>query len=142
VERLLIDEDSRREVRFSMATVPGCAPEERENFYAAMARGCNVHVPGTGQRLYAIRCRRNGDVWFATVGKTLTGRRPVWKGRKKTEETSPIEDPALVLAILPVNGLCWVATDGGAAAGRWQANYPVLPFPKLDLFRKVGKGLI
>jgi hypothetical protein len=52
--------------------------------YASMARSCNVHVPGTGQRLYVISHRHDGDVWFATVGKTLTGRRPVWKGRKRT----------------------------------------------------------
>jgi hypothetical protein len=42
-----------------MATVPGCAPEEQEKFYAAMARGCDVHVPGTGQRLYAISPRHD-----------------------------------------------------------------------------------
>lgn len=41
-----------------------------------------------------------------------------WKGRKKTEETRPIEDPALVRAIFPANGLCLVFTGGGAAAGR------------------------
>jgi hypothetical protein len=67
--------------------ISGCQSEEQEELYAAMARSCNVHVPGPGRRLYAISHRHDGDAWFATVGKTLTGRRPVWKGRKKTEET-------------------------------------------------------
>ena len=81
--------------------IPGCTPEEQEKVYAAMATSCNVHVPGAGQRLYAISHHHDGDVWFATVGKTLTGRRPVWKGRKKTEESRPIEDLALVRVISP-----------------------------------------
>jgi hypothetical protein len=38
-----------------------------------------MYVPGTGQRLYAISHRHDGDVWFVTAGKTLTGLRPVWK---------------------------------------------------------------
>jgi hypothetical protein len=91
-----------------------------------MARSCNVHVPSIGRRLYAISHRHDGDVWFATAGKTLTGRRLVWKGHKKTEETRLIEDPALVLAIFPANGLCWVFTDGGGSAGRrteWESFY-------------------
>jgi hypothetical protein len=46
-----------------------------------------MHVPGPGKRLYAISHHHNGDVRFVTVCKTLTGRRPIWKGRKKTEET-------------------------------------------------------
>jgi hypothetical protein len=92
--------------------IPDCAPEEQDKIYAAKARSCNVRVPGLGQQLYAISHRHDGDVWFVTVGKTLTGRRRVWKGRKKTEETFAIEDPALVLAIFPVpgNNLCWVYT--------------------------------
>ena len=49
-----------------------------EKLYASMARRCNVHVPGPGKRLYAISNHHDGDVWLATVGKTLTDRRPVW----------------------------------------------------------------
>jgi hypothetical protein len=51
--------------------IPGCQPEEQEELYAAMARSCNVHVPGPGQRLHLISHRHDGDVWFATAGKTL-----------------------------------------------------------------------
>ena len=79
--------------------IPGCAPEEQEKVYATMASDCeNVPVPGIGKRIYAISHHHDGDQWFVTVGKTLTGRRPVWKGRKKTADTFAIENPALVLA--------------------------------------------
>jgi hypothetical protein len=35
--------------------IAGCAPEEQEKVYASMARSCNVHVPGTGQRLLSAQ---------------------------------------------------------------------------------------
>jgi hypothetical protein len=101
----------------------------------------NVHVPGPGKRLYAISHHHDSDVWFVTVGKTLTGRRPVWKGRKKNEETRPVEDPALVRAIFPANGLCWVFTDGGAAAGRrteWENPFMAGELGRMDYFSKDG----
>jgi hypothetical protein len=63
--------------------IPGCVPEEQEKVYASMARNCNVHVPGPGRRLYAISHHHDGDVWFVTVGKTLTGRHPVWKAARR-----------------------------------------------------------
>jgi hypothetical protein len=75
---------------------------------------CNVHVPILGRRLYTISRRHDGGGWFVMVGKTLTGRRPVWKGRKKTEEIRPIEVSAFVLAVFPANDLCWVATDNAS----------------------------
>jgi hypothetical protein len=120
-QRIIVGMSEDKPPRFF---IPGCAPEEQDKVYAAKARSCNVHVPGPGKRLYAISHHHDGDVWFVTVGKALTGRRPVWKGRKKTEDTRRIEDAALVRAIFPANGLCWVFTDGGAAAGRrngWRA---------------------
>jgi hypothetical protein len=121
--------------------IPGCAPEEQEGVYASMAKSCNLPMPGIGQRLYSISHRHDSDVWFATVGKTLEGRRLVWKGRKKTEETYPIEDPALVLAILPANGLCLVFTDGGAATGRrseWQNPFMAGDLGRMDRFSVDG----
>ena len=83
-QRIIVDVSEDKPPTFF---IPGCAPEEQEKLYAAMARDCNVHVPGPGRRLYAISHHHNGDVRFVTVCKTLTGRRPIWKGRKKTEET-------------------------------------------------------
>jgi hypothetical protein len=79
------------------------------------------------------------DVWFASVGKTLTGRRPVWKGRKKTEETFAIEDPALVLVIFPVpgNNLCWVYTYAGTGPGRrteWENPFMAGQLGRMDYF--------
>jgi hypothetical protein len=69
----------------------------------------SVAVPGVGQRIYGISYRYNGDIWFATVGQTQTGKCPNWKGRKRTEEMINIEDPNLVLAIFPFasHDLCW-----------------------------------
>jgi hypothetical protein len=80
-------------------------------------------------------------VRFVTVGKTLAGRRPVWKGRKKSEETRPIEDPALVRPIFPANGLCLVFTDGGAAAGRrteWKNPFMAGELGRMDCFSLDG----
>ena len=67
MERLLIDEDSRREVNGNRSRL---RPEEREKFYAAMARSCNMPVPGTGQRLYAISHRHNVGVVGRAVEQT------------------------------------------------------------------------
>jgi hypothetical protein len=120
--------------------IPGCAPEDQEQLYAAMARDCeNVAVPDIGKRIYAISHHHDSDIWFATVGKTLTGRRPIWKGRKKTDDTFVIEDPALVLAIFPVpgNDLCWVYTDAGAGAGRrteWANPFMAGQLGRMDYF--------
>jgi hypothetical protein len=83
---------------------------DQERRYTAMARNCeSVAVPGVGQRIYGISYRYNGDIWFATVGQTQTGKCPNWKGRKRTEEMINIEDPNLVLAIFPFasHDLCW-----------------------------------
>jgi hypothetical protein len=120
--------------------IPGCAPEEQEKVYAAMASDCeNVPVPGIGKRIHAISHHHDGDLWFVTVGKTLMGRRPVWKGRRKTEDTLAIEDPALVLAIFPFPGsdLCWVYTDAGDAAGRrteWANPFMAGQLGRIDYF--------
>ena len=120
--------------------IPGCPPDEQEKVYAAMARACeNVAVPDIEKRLYAISHRHDGDIWFVTVGKALTGRRPIWKGRKKTEDTFAIEDPALVLAIFPFpsNDLCWVYTDAGSGAGRrteWANPFIAGELGRMDYF--------
>jgi hypothetical protein len=107
-----------------------------------MARRCHVSLPAPGRRLYAISHRHDGDVWFATVGKRLTGLRPVWKGRKKTEETRAIEDPALVRAIFPANGLCLVFTDGGGSTGRrteWENPFMAGQIGRMDYFSTDGE---
>jgi hypothetical protein len=65
---------------------------DRPGATTAMARNCeSVAVPGVGQRIYAISYRHNGDIWFATVGQIQTGKRRIWKGRKRTEEMINIE---------------------------------------------------
>jgi hypothetical protein len=97
--------------------VPGTTPEEQETAYAAMATGLPdpLPVPEPGKRIYAISFRHDSDVWYATVGQSMRGRRPVWQGRKKTQTTVSIEDSAIVVAIYPTyrDGLFWVYHDGG-----------------------------
>jgi hypothetical protein len=81
-------------------------------------------------------------VWFVKVGKTLTGRRSVWKRRKKAEGTRPVEDPALVQAIFPADGLCWVFTDGGVAAGsrtEWENPLMAGELGRMDYFSVDGE---
>jgi hypothetical protein len=98
--------------------IPNCDPDKQEDLYATLAEACGVAVPPMQQRICAITFHHNGDIWFATVGETMTGREYVWKGRKKTEETRNIEDPGLVLAIFRAKDICFVYTDGGTRAGR------------------------
>jgi hypothetical protein len=97
--------------------VPGCTPEEQETAFAAMGNGLPnaMPVPEPGKRIYAISFRHDSDVWSATVGQTMRGRRPVWQGRKKTDTTVSIEDSAIVRAIYPTHrdNLFWVYHDGG-----------------------------
>jgi hypothetical protein len=42
-----------------------------------------VPVPEPGKRVYAISFRHDSDIWRATVGESMRGRRPVWQGRKE-----------------------------------------------------------
>jgi streptogramin lyase len=98
--------------------LPGCEPDKQEEEYARFAEEDAVEVPPLGKRLYSIVVRDDGDVWYATVGKTLTGRHTVRKGRGRTatESTQALDDPALVRGIFidSTGDLCIVHTDGGA----------------------------
>jgi hypothetical protein len=97
--------------------VPGCTTEEQETAFEAMAKRLPdaMPVPEPGKRIYAISFRHDSDVWYATVGESMRGRRPVWHGRKKTETTVSIEDSAIVVAIYAAHrrNLFWVYHDGG-----------------------------
>jgi hypothetical protein len=110
--------------------VPGCTPEEQETAFAAMANDLPdaMPVPEPGKRIYAISFQHDGDMWSAKVGESMKGRRPVWKGRKKTETVVPIEDPAIVVAIYPAyrDNLFWLYHDGGL--GSRQRSKWALPF--------------
>jgi hypothetical protein len=97
--------------------IPGCTPETQEATFLAMGNLLPnpVSIPEAGRRIYAISFRHDSDVWYATVGESMRGRRPVWQRRKKTETTVSIEDSAIVAAIYPTyrDDLFWVYHDGG-----------------------------
>ena len=96
----------------------------------AMAKNLRdaMPVPEPGKRIYAISFRHDSDVWYATVGESMRGRRPDWHGRKKTETTVSIEDSAIVAAIYPTyrDNLFWVYHDGGLGS-RLRSKW-ALPF--------------
>jgi hypothetical protein len=53
--------------------IPGCMPEEQEKVYAVMARSCNVHKPGTGQRSYATAITTIAACGFGLAFDLLEG---------------------------------------------------------------------
>jgi hypothetical protein len=123
--------------------VPGCTPETQEAAFAAMGNGLEnaMPVPEPGRRIYAISFRHDSDVWYATVGESVKGRRPVWQGRKKTEATVSIEDSGIVVAIYPAyrDDLFWVYHDGGQDSrqrSKWALPFLAGEAGILDYFRQ------
>jgi hypothetical protein len=105
--------------------VPKVSIENAENFYAKLAAGCHRLVPASDRRVYEIEWDHDGEDWTATVGEHLRGKkirtvRP--KGRPfVSTETTPLSDPATVLAIFA--GIPYmVVTDArplGAVLSSW-----------------------
>ena len=98
-------------------------PRKQEAAFAAMANGFpdTMPVPEPGKRIYAISFRHDGDVWYATVGEPMRGRRPsLERPQQDLKLTVPIEDSAIVVAIFAAsrNNLCWVYHDGGLGSRR------------------------
>lgn len=53
--------------------VPAATPETQESVYAEFATMCGTSVPPVAQRVFSIVFKHNGEVWRATVGKTMEG---------------------------------------------------------------------
>jgi hypothetical protein len=103
--------------------LPDAAPDQQESDYIQIAHTWGFPLPPLKERVYSVTFNQDGDQWTATVGERLHGRRNIREGRKKTDRTLPIEDPALVRAIFPPDasdpsGLYRVVTDGGSAQRR------------------------
>ncbi len=83
--------------------VPAATDENRESVYAGFAKMCGVSAPELSKRVYSITFRHNGDVWVATVGERLQGKKYTTKriGGVTHERSQALGDPALVLAIFP-----------------------------------------
>lgn len=94
--------------------IPGRTPDEQEAIYMKMAEQVRLPVPLHGQRISSIIFQHNGDIWTATVGQQLHGRRT--SGRRGHEREVPLSDPATVLAIFPGNPY-FVFTDKGPYLG-------------------------
>jgi len=83
--------------------VPGVPIEQAELVYARLAVACGCEVPLHGDRIYQIHWMHDSDLWVATVGQTLRGRRMRIKrrGSDYIEVSDPLHDPATVRAIFP-----------------------------------------
>jgi len=83
--------------------VPGVSREEAELVYARLAISCGCEVPVHGDRIYQIQWTHESDVWVATVGQRLRGRRMRVRrrGGDYVEISDALHDPAMVRAIFP-----------------------------------------
>jgi hypothetical protein len=83
--------------------VPFADRERAETIYSQLAGACRCAVPFMGERIREIHWTHNGDYWVATVGEKLHGRSVRLRRRKggNVEVTTPITDPATVVAIFP-----------------------------------------
>jgi len=83
--------------------MPGIPPDRQEEVFAHLAARMNRPVPTMDQRVFSIRFTHGCADWSATVGEPLTGIRRAAKRRQGAMNTReiPIEDSAVVLAILP-----------------------------------------
>ena len=83
--------------------IPGTEGEETERVYATLAAWCRSLVPPAGARIHEIGWTDGGDDWVARVGDNLRGRAVLRRGQKEgwAEMTTPLIDPAVVLAIFP-----------------------------------------
>ena len=71
--------------------------------YSQLADACRCAVPFMGERVREIHWTHNRDDWVASVGEKLHGRSVRLRRRKggNVEVTTPLTDPATVLAIFP-----------------------------------------
>jgi|HubBroStandDraft_6_1064221.scaffolds.fasta_scaffold718560_1 hypothetical protein len=76
VERLLIDEDSRREVRFSMATVPGFGRRRERSFMRPWPEVamCMCPAQANGFTRSAL-----ATMWAGWASRSPRSRSPVWQ---------------------------------------------------------------
>jgi hypothetical protein len=81
--------------------IPEISAEKQEQIYAELAAWCSCKPLAPEERIYSIGFVHDGEVWTATVGKRLSGRRI--KRRKRGVEwielTTPLSDGAMVVAI-------------------------------------------
>lgn len=125
--------------------VPFTTPHEGEAAYEDLARAAGLAAPALEQeRVFSMVFISDGEVWSATVGERLYGRRS-YQGTfagKPVARAFEGSDAALVLAIFPGTPYV-VVTDGGKAANaptRWPkviaAGRPVA----IERFRPSGEA--
>ncbi|TPV47811.1 hypothetical protein FJ661_20040 [Pseudarthrobacter phenanthrenivorans] len=84
--------------------IPDISPEDAEEAYASYATLAGGAPQPHGRRIRSISWRpRTDELWTAEVGKKLSGKKDVVKGRGTTrrEYTESLHDGATVLAIFP-----------------------------------------
>ncbi|MBS2549618.1 hypothetical protein KGQ19_22395 [Catenulispora sp. NL8] len=113
-----------------MGSIPGVPESDLEDRLARWAQLCSAPVPPPGRRFYSITYLHNGTLWTATVGETLRGTKT--KTRRSATApvavSTPVSDPATVLAILPGDPLFHVVTDAGPTVkfiSAWENPYMV-----------------
>ena len=104
--------------------VPAATAETQESVYADFAKWCGVSLPPTAERVFSIVFMHNGEVWHATVGETMRGTKYSTRKVKgqEVEQSHPVSDPALVLAIFPGSPFMVVTNHriAGNVGSRWE----------------------
>lgn len=97
---------------------------QAERQYLTFAEWAGVAAPERTARIYSIRFVHDGEEWVAAVGEALRGVKLQRKGRSRRapiERTTPVYDPAIVLAIFPGVPYRVVTNEGlvGRVGSRW-----------------------
>jgi hypothetical protein len=81
--------------------VPNARPGKDEELYASIAKDCGREIAPKDARIYRIWFIHNSERWTATVGEPLSGTSVHISGlgRNKVERSTPVYDPAVVMAI-------------------------------------------
>ena len=107
--------------------VPLAALEKQEQAYAALAEAAGRAVLPPAERIYSISFRHDSEDWIATVGQPLRGSKIRTSRRRgrRVEQTIPLSNPSLVLAIFPgVPFLVWHDLTSRAWANPFLAGEP------------------
>ncbi len=102
-------------------------PKDFESAYADLAKLCGTQVLSREKRIYSITFDRDGEVWTATVGEKLLGKKQRTshiQGRA-VERTTELSDPAIVLGIFPGNPSQVVTTASFGYRSAWTSPFLV-----------------
>jgi hypothetical protein len=118
------------------------SPEQAEEVYAQLAAWCSRPVPAASSRVRRIVWLHDGEEWVAEVGQTLRGTRSrrLRRQGQMREVSTPLSDPATVLAIFPGSPYFVVTNGPGVANVRstWENPFMAGQPSRVELFDGEG----